>query len=208
MKEHIASIKNHIKQLTSKNYHDLHGIKSLDYTLMFVPVEPAFNVALEHDNELIQLALDKNIMLVSPTNLMVALKTINNMWRVEHQNQNAQDIANKAGSIYDKLVGFVDDMKKLGTHLERAEDSYGDAMKKLIEGRGNLIKRAEAMKDLRIANNKSFPAELVEKSELSLLEKTSALIFKKVMCIKCITLFKCLFNVVCSLHRSAIWMLL
>jgi DNA recombination protein RmuC len=166
LKEHINSIKNHIKQLTSKNYHDLHGIKSLDYTLMFIPVEPAFNVAIEHDNELIQLALEKNIMLVSPTNLMVALKTINNMWRVEYQNQNAQDIANKAGAIYDKLVGFVDDMKKLGNHLERAEGSYGDAMKKLSEGRGNLIRKAEDMKGLRISNNKSLPMELIEKSEI------------------------------------------
>jgi DNA recombination protein RmuC len=166
LKEHISSIKSHIKQLTSKNYHDLHGIKSLNYTLMFIPVEPAFNVAIEHDNELLQLALDKNIMLVSPTNLMVALKTINNMWRVEYQNQNAQDIANKAGAIYDKLVGFVDDMKKLGNHLERAEGSYGDAMKKLSEGRGNLIRKAEDMKGLRISNNKSLPVELVEKSEI------------------------------------------
>lgn len=169
LKEHINSIKNHIKQLTSKNYHDLHGIKSLDYTLMFIPVEPAFNVAIEHDNELIQLALDKNIMLVSPTNLMVALKTINNMWRVEYQNQNAQDIANKAGAIYDKLVNFVDDMKKLGNHLQRAEGSYGDAMKKLSEGRGNLIRKAEDMKGLRISNNKSLPSELVEKSEIKAL---------------------------------------
>mgnify|MGYP006132672219 CR=1 FL=1 len=169
LKEHISSIKNHIKQLTSKNYHDLHGIKSLDYTLMFIPVEPAFNVAIEHDNELIQLALDKNIMLVSPTNLMLALKTINNMWHVEYQNLNAQDIANKAGTIYDKLVGFVDDMKKLGNHLERAEGSYGEAMKKLSEGRGNLIRKAEDMKSLRISNNKSLPVELVERSEVSAL---------------------------------------
>ncbi|GHF02086.1 DNA recombination protein RmuC [Thalassotalea profundi] len=167
LKEHIIAIKNHIKQLTSKNYHDLYGIKSLDYTLMFIPVEPAFNVAIEHDNELIQLALEKNIMLVSPTNLMVALKTINNMWRVEYQNQNAQDIANKAGAIYDKLVNFVDDMKKLGNHLQRAESSYGDAMKKLSEGRGNLIRKAEDMKSLRISNNKLLPSDLVEKSEIT-----------------------------------------
>ncbi|WP_259366946.1 MULTISPECIES: DNA recombination protein RmuC [unclassified Colwellia] len=166
LKEHISSIKNHIKQLTSKNYQDLHGIKTLDYVLMFIPVEPAFNAAIEHDSELIQLALENNIMLVSPTNLMVALKTINNMWRVEYQNQNAQDIAIKAGAIYDKLVGFVDDMKKLGNHLERAEGSYGDAMKKLSEGRGNLIRKAEDMKGLRISNNKSLPVELVEKSEI------------------------------------------
>ena len=108
-------------------------------------------------------------MLVSPTNLMVALKTINNMWRVEYQNQNAQDIANKAGAIYDKLVNFVDDMKKLGNHLQRAEGSYGDAMKKLSEGRGNLIRKAEDMKGLRISNNKSLPSELIEKSEIKAL---------------------------------------
>ncbi len=171
LKEHINSIKNHIKQLASKNYHDLHGINSLNYVLMFIPVEPAFNIAIEHDHELIQLALDKNIMLVSPTNLMVALKTINNMWHVEYQNQNAQDIANKAGAIYDKLVGFVDDMKKLGNHLERAEGSYGDAMKKLSEGRGNLIRKAEDMKGLRISNNKSLPSELIESSEISQIGK-------------------------------------
>lgn len=171
LKEHINSIKNHIKQLASKNYHDLHGINSLNYVLMFIPVEPAFNIAIEHDRELIQLALDKNIMLVSPTNLMVALKTINNMWHVEYQNQNAQDIANKAGAIYDKLVGFVDDMKKLGNHLERAEGSYGDAMKKLSEGRGNLIRKAEDMKGLRISNNKSLPSELIESSEISQIGK-------------------------------------
>jgi DNA recombination protein RmuC len=105
-------------------------------------------------------------MLVSPTNLMVALKTINNMWRVEYQNLNAQDIANKAGAIYDKLVGFVEDMKKLGNHLERAEGSYGEAMKKLSIGRGNLIRKAEDMKALRISSNKSLPSELIEKSEL------------------------------------------
>ncbi|GKW53402.1 DNA recombination protein RmuC [Pseudoalteromonas sp. NCCP-2140] len=174
LKEHINAIKNHIKQLTTKNYHDLHGIKTLDYVLMFIPVEPAFNLAIEEDNELIQLALEKNIMLVSPTNLMVALKTINNMWRVEYQNQNAQDIANKAGAIYDKLVGFVDDMKKLGSHLERAEGSYGEAMKKLSEGRGNLIRRAESMKGLRISNNKELPTELVEKADLSLVENKTA----------------------------------
>ena len=96
------------------------------------------------------------------------------MWRVEYQNLNAQEIAKKAGAIYDKLVGFVDDMKKLGSHLERAEGSYGEAMKKLGEGRGNLIQRAEKMKGLRIGNNKDLPTELVEKADLSVLEQKSA----------------------------------
>jgi DNA recombination protein RmuC len=165
LKEHINAIKTHINGLSSKNYQDLLGIKTLDYVLMFIPVEPAFNAAMEQDSGLVQLALEKNIMLVSPTNLMVALKTINNMWRVEYQNQNAQDIAKNAGAIYDKLVGFVEDMNKLGTHLQRADKSYGDAMKKLSTGSGNLIRRAEQMKALRIGNNKSLPADIVELSE-------------------------------------------
>lgn len=166
IKEHVSAIKKHIKALSDKNYQDLHGIKTLDYILMFIPVEPAFNTAIEHDPEIIQLALSNNIMLVSPTNLMVALKTINNMWRVEYQNVNAQEIAKKAGAIYDKLVGFVEDMNRLGNHIQRAEGSYNDAMKKLSSGTGNLIRRAEQMKDLRIGNNKSLPDSLIEQSAL------------------------------------------
>jgi DNA recombination protein RmuC len=165
LKEHINAIKTHINGLSSKNYQDLLGIKTLDYVLMFIPVEPAFNAAMEQDSGLVQLALEKNIMLVSPTNLMVALKTINNMWRVEYQNQNAQDIAKNAGAIYDKLVGFVEVMNKLGTNLQRADKSYGDAMKKLSTGSGNLIRRAEQMKALRIGNNKALPADIVELSD-------------------------------------------
>ncbi len=172
LKEHAKSIKTHILGLSEKKYHDLYGIKSLDYVLMFIPLEPAFNAAVEYDPEIIDLALDKNIMLVSPTNLMVALKTINNMWRVENQNLNAQEIAKKAGAIYDKLVGFVGDMQKLGTHMQKAEDSYGDAMKKLSEGRGNLIRSAEKMKELRIDNNKSLPTTLVERAVTETLTET------------------------------------
>lgn len=170
LKEHINAIKNHIKELSAKDYQMLHGITSLDYVLMFIPVEPAFNAALEYEPTLVQFALERNIMLVSPNNLIVALRTINNMWRMEYQNRNAQDIAEKAGSIYDKLVGFVDDMKKVGLNLERAESSYDDAMKKLSEGRGNLVKKAEEMKSLNIKVKKSLPKEMIEKSEISLLE--------------------------------------
>jgi len=172
LKEHINAIKNHIKELSAKDYQMLHGIKSLDYVLMFIPVEPAFNAALESEPTLVQFALEKNIMLVSPNNLMVALRTINNMWRMEYQNRNAQDIADKAGSIYDKLVGFVDDMKKVGINLERAESSYDDAMKKLSEGRGNLVKKAQEMKSLNINVKKSLPKEMIEKSEISFHEPT------------------------------------
>ena len=172
LKSHIDAIKNHVKELSAKDYQMLHGITSLDYVLMFIPVEPAFNAALEYEPTLVQFALEKNIMLVSPNNLIVALRTINNMWRMEYQNRNAQDIADKAGSIYDKLVGFVDDMKKVGINLERAESSYDDAMKKLSEGRGNLVKKAEEMKSLNIKVKKSLPKEMIEKSEISIADPT------------------------------------
>jgi len=171
LKAHISAIKNHIKELSAKDYQLLHGIKSLDYVLMFIPVEPAFNAALEHEPTLVQFALEKNIMLVSPNNLIVALRTINNMWRMEYQNRNAQEIAEKAGAIYDKLVGFVDDMKKVGINLERAETSYADAMKKLTQGRGNLVKKAQEMKSLNIKVKKSLPKEMIEKSEISFSEQ-------------------------------------
>ncbi|WP_042144268.1 MULTISPECIES: DNA recombination protein RmuC [unclassified Pseudoalteromonas] len=172
LKSHIDAIKNHVKELSAKDYQMLHGITSLDYVLMFIPVEPAFNAALEYEPSLVQFALEKNIMLVSPNNLIVALRTINNMWRMEYQNRNAQDIADKAGSIYDKLVGFVDDMTKVGINLERAESSYDDAMKKLSEGRGNLVKKAEEMKSLNIKVKKSLPKEMIEKSEISFADPT------------------------------------
>ena len=175
LKDHINAIKNHIKELSAKDYQMLHGIKSLDYVLMFIPVEPAFNAALEHEPTLVQFALEKNIMLVSPNNLMVALRTINNMWRMEYQNRNAQEIAEKAGSIYDKLVGFVDDMKKVGINIERAETSYSDAMKKLSEGRGNLVKKAEEMKSLNIKVKKPLPQEMVEKSQISFCEENDSI---------------------------------
>lgn len=172
LKSHIDAIKNHVKELSAKDYQMLHGITSLDYVLMFIPVEPAFNAALEYEPNLVQFALEKNIMLVSPNNLIVALRTINNMWRMEYQSRNAQDIADKAGSIYDKLVGFVDDMTKVGINLERAESSYDDAMKKLSEGRGNLVKKAEEMKSLNIKVKKSLPKEMIEKSEISFADPT------------------------------------
>ena len=172
LKSHNDAIKNHVKELSAKDYQMLHGITSLDYVLMFIPVEPAFNAALEYEPNLVQFALEKNIMLVSPNNLIVALRTINNMWRMEYQSRNAQDIADKAGSIYDKLVGFVDDMTKVGINLERAESSYDDAMKKLSEGRGNLVKKAEEMKSLNIKVKKSLPKEMIEKSEISFADPT------------------------------------
>ncbi len=146
LSEHVVSVRSHIRGLSRKDYHQLHGIRSLDYVLMFIPVEPAFQAAIEADPRLIRDAMDQNIMLVSPTTLLVALRTINNLWRNERQNQNAKQIAERAGKLYDKLRLFVTDMEAVGASLDKASLSYQGAMNKLVAGRGNVIRQAESFK--------------------------------------------------------------
>ncbi|WP_420844801.1 DNA recombination protein RmuC [Limnobaculum eriocheiris] len=148
--EHIASIKSHIRLLSRKDYHQLPGLRSLDYVLMFIPVEPAFLLAIDRQPELISEALQNNIMLVSPTTLLVALRTIGNLWRYEHQSQNAQQIADRAARLYDKLRLFVDDMASLGMSLDKAQDNYRQAMNKLSQGRGNVIGQVESFRALGV----------------------------------------------------------
>lgn len=168
LQEHVNSIRGHIRELGRKDYHLLQGIKTLDYVLMFVAVEPAFLVALEADPGLVKYALDNNIMLVSPTNLLVALRTIDNLWRYERQNQNAQLIAERAGKIYEKLRLFSCDMQEMGSALHKAQDSYDSAMKRLATGKGNLIKQAQQFVELGVEVKKPLPAELTDKTnELS-----------------------------------------
>lgn len=150
LREHIAAIRSHIRGLGRKDYHQLHGIQSLDYVLMFIPVEPAFQIAIEAEPSLIREALDHNIMLVSPTTLLVALRTINNLWRYEHQNQNARLIADKAGKLYDKIRLFVADMEAMGVALDKASDSYQNAVNKLSSGRGNILRQVESFKSLGV----------------------------------------------------------
>ncbi|GAB3023565.1 DNA recombination protein RmuC [Bowmanella dokdonensis] len=162
--EHIQSIRNHIKGLGNKDYQKLDGVKTLDYVLMFVPVEPAFLLAIDQAPDLIKLALDNNIMLVSPTNLLVALRTINNIWQYEYQNQNAQKIARKAADLYDKFVSFTADMEGLGSSLQTVQKKYEGAIKKLSEGRGNLVRRAEEFKSLGVQSSKQISSNLKELS--------------------------------------------
>ncbi len=150
LKEHVQAIRQHIRGLGRKDYHQLHGVRSLDYVLMFIPVEPAFQVAVEADASLIRDAMDNNIMLVSPTTLLVALRTINNLWRYEYQNQNAKQIAEKASKLYDKVRLFVNDMEALGSALGKASDSYQGALNKLSQGRGNILRQAESFKALGV----------------------------------------------------------
>nr|WP_136252383.1 DNA recombination protein RmuC [Ningiella ruwaisensis] len=162
LKEHVASIKGHIKGLSKKDYQDLAGVKSLDYVLMFIPIESAFINAVEQEPELIKLALDNQIMLVSPTNLLVALRTINNIWQYEYQNQNAKTIADKAAKMYDKFANFVLDMEKLGRNLQTVQTSYDGAMNKLSTGNGNLMRQAESFKKLGISSTKQIDKKYFE----------------------------------------------
>ncbi|MCL1058206.1 DNA recombination protein RmuC [Shewanella gelidimarina] len=164
IKEHIVSVRAHIKGLSHKDYQKLHGLTSLDYVLMFIPLEPAFLLALEHDPSLVNYALDSNIMLVSPTNLLVALRTIHNIWRYEYQNQNAQLIAKQAGKIYDKLCGFLEDMEKIGRSLESADKNYNNAMNKLASGKGNVIRQAHQMQLLGVETSKKVDTQLLDKA--------------------------------------------
>ncbi|CBJ79654.1 DNA recombination protein RmuC [Xenorhabdus bovienii str. Jollieti] len=168
LQEHINSIKGHIRGLSRKDYQQLPGLRSLDYVLMFIPIEPAYLVALNQAPELLDEALKHNIMLVSPSTLLVAVRTINNLWRYEYQSQNARLIADKATRMYDKMRLFVDDMQGLGHSLNKAQESYHLAMKKLAEGRGNLISQAEGFRDLGVDVKRPIDSQLIDKSFQSL----------------------------------------
>ncbi|WP_225639438.1 DNA recombination protein RmuC [Candidatus Profftia sp. (ex Adelges kitamiensis)] len=167
LQEHLVSVKNHIRQLGCKDYEKLPGIKSLDYILMFIPIEPAFLVAINCDSNLLNKALKHNIMLVSPTTLLVALRTISNLWRYEHQNQNAQKIADRASKLYDKMRLFIDDMESLGHSIDKAQLNYNQAMKKFGQGRGNLIGQVENFRVLGVEVKRPISFSLVEKAHLS-----------------------------------------
>ncbi|MCV9879069.1 DNA recombination protein RmuC [Brenneria izbisi] len=164
LNEHLLSVRSHIRMLGSKDYQQLPGLRSLDYVLMFIPVEPAFLVAIDRQPELISEALKHNIMLVSPTTLLVALRTINNLWRYEQQSRNAQQIAERASRLYDKLRLFVGDMETLGQSLDKAQGSYRQAMNKLSSGRGNLIGQAEGFRHLGVEIKRSISPSLAEQA--------------------------------------------
>ena len=145
VREHLVSINAHLKGLESKKYDELPGVKSLDFVLMFIPVESAFMLAIEKDNEIFRKAFDQSIMIVSPSTLLVTLRTIQNIWRYEHQNKNALEIADRAGALYDKFVGFVGDLERVGDQIENTRKAYDGAHNKLVSGKGNLIGRAQSL---------------------------------------------------------------
>lgn len=162
LKRHLDAVRTHIKGLSDKNYQDLYGIKSLDFVLMFIPIEPAFMLAVTHDRELFMDAWNRNVLLVSPSTLLFVVRTVASLWRQEAQNRNAQDIAKRGAELYDKLAGFVEDMESLGNRLSQAQKDYDGALNKLSTGRGNVIRQAELLKKLGVKPSKSLPTPLVE----------------------------------------------
>ncbi|MFH1860167.1 MAG: DNA recombination protein RmuC [bacterium] len=162
LKRHQTSIRNHIKVLSEKNYQSLYGLKSLDFVVMFIPLEPAFMLAVTNDCELFQQAWDKNVLLVSPSTLLFVVRTVAYLWRQEDLSRNAKEISNRGAELYDKLVGFVADLQKVGGHIQQAQDSYNEARKKFSEGKGNVIIQAQKLKSLGVKPSKSLPLQWVE----------------------------------------------
>lgn len=166
LREHMISINTHLKGLEAKKYDELPGVKSLDFVLMFVPVESAFMLAIEKDNEIFRKAFDQSIMIVSPSTLLVTLRTIQNIWRYEHQNKNALEIADRAGALYDKFVGFITDLERVGDQIESTRKAYDGAHNKLVSGKGNLVSRAQALIDLGVKSRKQLPANVIQEADL------------------------------------------
>ena len=160
LKAHIESIRSHIKDLSAKNYQDLYGINAPDYVLMFVPIEPAFLKALETDSALFGDAFDKNIMLVCPSTLLVTLKTIHNIWRFEYQNRNALEIARQAGALHDQFVLFAESLEDIGDKIDKTQKAYDTAHKRLISGKGNLVRRVGQLETLGAKARKAMPESL------------------------------------------------
>lgn len=160
-KEHIASLRSHVKLLSEKNYQNAHNLNTPDFVLMFVPIEASFSIAVQADNELFSYAWEKKIVIVSPTTLLATLRTISSIWKQENQSRNAQEIARLSGTLYDKLAGFVTDLGKIKDSIDKAGNSYDEAMKKLQNGNGNIFRTAERIKELGAKNTKQLPENLI-----------------------------------------------
>ena len=162
LKRHVNSVKNHVKELSEKNYPSIKDKNTPDFVLMFLPVEPAFAAAIQADHSLFNYAWERKVVIVSPTTLLATLRTIESIWRQEKQTRNALEIARQAGSLYDKFVGFTEDLDKIGNFLNKTQKSYEEARKKLIDGRGNLVGQVEKLKKMGAKAQKSIDQKLLE----------------------------------------------
>ncbi|MCB0631339.1 MAG: DNA recombination protein RmuC [Saprospiraceae bacterium] len=168
LKQHIDSLRSHIKDLSSKNYQQLYQINAPDYLLLFVPIEPAFGLALQQDSNLFNEALDQNIVIVTTSTLLATMRTVSYIWKQEKQKRNVLEIARQSGLLYDRFVSFVDDLKAVGLRLDTAQSAYHDAMRKLSEGKkfgDTLVGRAERIRELGAKASKSLPPEMLDSLE-------------------------------------------
>jgi len=162
VKRHLASVRGHIDDLTGRKYHKLEALDTPDFVVMFVPIEPAFLTALHEDEGLWRYAYEKEVLLVGPTTLLFVIRIVDNLWQQELQARSVQDVMNRGAELYDKFVNFVSDLEAVGKSLRSADDSYGKAMKKLSEGRGNLIRQVEMLRGLGVRTGKSLPRNLLD----------------------------------------------
>ena len=159
LKDHINSLRSHVKLLSEKNYQNAQNINTPDFVLMFLPIEASFSIAVQGDSEIFSYAWERKIVIVSPTTLLATLRTISSIWKQENQTKNALEIARLSGALYDKFIGFAEDMVKIKTNIDRTSGAYDDAMKKMKDGSGNIIRTAEKIKELGAkTGNKSLPA--------------------------------------------------
>ncbi|MHA7944748.1 DNA recombination protein RmuC [Formosa sp. 3Alg 14/1] len=164
LKAHVNSIRRHVDQLSAKNYQDLYDMESPDFVLLFIPIEPAFAVAINDDNSLYNRAFEKNIVIVTPATLLATLRTVDTMWNNEKQQRNAKEIANQAGALYDKFDGLLKDLTGVGKKLDDAKKDYALAMNKLFDGRGNLISRVQKLKKMGATSKKSLPESVLKRA--------------------------------------------
>ncbi len=164
-RQHIASIRNHVSDLSSKNYSELYKINSPDFVMLFIPIESCFSLAIQKDADLFNYAWDKRVVIVSPSTLLATLRTIASIWKQERQNRNVMEIARLSGEMYDKFVGFIADMDSLGKNIKQSQDSYDRAFNKLSSGRGNLTITAEKIKKLGAKAGKQLDQRLIVDEE-------------------------------------------
>lgn len=164
LKRHVNSCRNHVKGLSAKKYQQLYNGGNLNFVLMFIPIESAFAAAVQYDNNLFNDAFEKNIVIVSPSTLLATLATIDNVWKQEYQNENAQKIAYRGGQLYDRIRLFVESMGKMGKYIQQTQDSYDEAMNRLSTGKGNVIRQADMLRKLGVQNGKALPSDLTAKA--------------------------------------------